>query len=288
MPSFCRATFPPFVCFALIVLNAATVDAAGFKCKDASPDCPEWKENMGGSCTGEDYQYMIANCPVTCDLCKQAEENYQRSQEEAKKNPTFEPEDSKVTILDGDSIDDYLDAECVNDLCLIEFYAPWCGHCQQVAPVFREAAKQLAEASEAGTLKTPVKLAKFDDSAEENREYQAADTAKWNFTSYPSMFLVGGAQDDGQRRFNVAKDAYWGGMEQAEEIVFHMTSLSNGMNQTEAAKAYNDVEKRTKPGFYKEGGKHHSKHVTELDHENFVDTVLKSKEFWVVEYYSDK
>ena len=77
-------------------------------------------------------------------------------------------------------------------------------------------------------------------------------------------------------------------MEQAEEIVFHMTSLSNGMNQTEAAKAYNDVEKRTKPGFYKEGGKHHSKHVTELDHENFVDTVLKSKEFWVVEYYSDK
>jgi len=224
--------------------NAAAANAKGFACKDRSADCGEWKGNMGGSCTGEDYRYMIHNCPVTCDLCEQAEDESVEQAEVMKKNPTYEPDDSKVTIVDGDSIDDFLDAECVTELCLIEFFAPWCGHCQTVAPVFREAAKQLTEASEAGSIKTPVKLAKFDDSAEHNKEYAAAEAGKWNFTSYPSMFVVGGASDDGKRRFDMAKESYWGGMEQVEEIVHHMSSLANGMNQSEAGKAFNDIEKR--------------------------------------------
>jgi len=67
-----------------------------------------------------------------------------------------------------------------------------------------------------------------------------------------------------------------------------MTSLANGMNQTEAAIAYNDVEKRLKPGFYKEGGKHASTVVLELDPDNFEETMLRSGEVWIVEYYSDK
>ena len=244
---------------------------------------------MGGKCDGVDYDYMTHNCPQTCSLCDRAKGIWEKQEAERRQNPTYEGEDSKVVVLDGDTIDDFTDSECVTNLCLIEFFAPWCGHCQQVAPAFREAAKLLHEASEEGKIPIPVKLAKYDDSAEENKEYQAADKAKWNFTSYPSMYIVGGAPSEGEDRlYEAPKHRYWGGSEQAEEIVHHMTSLSNGLNQTQALDAFNDVEKRTKPGFYKEGGKHFSAAVTELDHDNFVETVLHSDALWIIEYYSDK
>lgn len=99
----------------------------------------------------------------------------------------------------------------------------------------------------------------------------------WNFTSYPSMFII----QDGE------VDDYWGGHE-TEEIVFHMSKIAEGLNQTEARIAYHDIEKRNKPGFYKEGGKHATTHIQELDPDNFAELVLQSEAVWIVEFYSDK
>jgi thiol-disulfide isomerase/thioredoxin len=265
--------------------------SAAFTCEDRSEDCPAWKQNMAGNCRGDDYLYMRYHCAVTCDLCEDAEKAWQEEQEELQKNPTVEPDDSKVIVLDAEGehgvpIDDFVESECVEDICLVEFFAPWCGSCKEVAPSYREAARELNEALVAGSLPVAVKLAKFDDSAEYNQGYRAADANKWNFTSYPSLFIVGGAKYGTARRFN--KVRYAGGKEEAAEVVFHMTSLSSGMDQKAAWEAYHDVEKRNKPGFYKEGGKHHSTQITELDPDNFQDTVLRSDAMWVVEYYSDK
>ena len=47
----------------------------------------------------------------------------------------------KVERLDADTFDDVTDSDA---LWLVEFFAPWCGHCQQLAPEWRAAAAQLA------------------------------------------------------------------------------------------------------------------------------------------------
>jgi len=268
-----------------------------FECEDKHAECPQWMGNMGGDCKGQDYQYMLINCPVTCGICDEAKEAWEKEEAERRKNPTYEPEDSNVIIVDGDTIEDFIESESADNLILMEFFAPWCGHCQHVAPSFREAAKELAQLSEAGKIPVPVLLAKYDDGDQANQHYRAADEQKWNFTSYPSMYVVGGPQkfsspdtinkNEEWWTAPYQKERYWGGHE-TEEIVHHMTMLSEGKNQTEARIAYHEIEKGMKPGFYKEGGKHATPFMEEVDDDTFVDTILRSKELWIVEYYSDK
>lgn len=275
----------------LLVVNAGRfsnkAQTTGFVCKDLSKDCPQWKKNMGGNCQGSDYLYMLKHCPRTCGMCGDAQKKWESQEAERKANPTYEPRDSKVIVLDAESIHDYLEQESEESLILLELYAPWCGHCQHVAPEFREAAKQLHNLNLAGSLPVPVKLAKFDDSAQKNREYRASDAHKWNISSYPSMFLVGGPEEypyeDGEK-----KELYRGQKASAEAIVFYMAALAHGQTQEEAWHGYLDVEKGKKPGMYKKGGKHETTELVELDLDNFVEEVLHSDAVWVVEYYSDK
>lgn len=276
------------IAIATLSLALLCGSAAAWECEDKHAECPQWMGNMGGNCDGQDKGYMTINCPKTCGFCEEAEKSWKAEEEERKKNPTYEPEDSAVIIVDGDSLEDFIEQEGPESLILLEFFAPWCGHCQQVSPSFRAAAKELSDLSDAGKIPIPVRLAKYDDGDAANQHYRAADPAKWNFTSYPSMFVVGGgtpftyAGAVGEKKVH-----YWGGHE-TDEIVHHMTMLSEGKNQTEARIAYHEIEKGKKPGFYKEGGKHQTKHIVEIDADNFVDTVLRDDAVWVVEYYSDK
>ena len=85
--------------------------------------------------------------------------------------------DSVVT-LDDDTFDD----ATATGNWMLEFYAPWCGHCKALAPVYAQAAKQLTGDG--------FRFAKID--ATENSALQAT----YNIKGYPRvMYKLDGVDD---------------------------------------------------------------------------------------------
>jgi len=70
---------------------------------------------------------------------------------------SFYTKDSGVVNLDADNFDDVVNAA---PSILVEFYAPWCGHCKSLKPAWSQAAKK---------LKGIVKVAAIDANDEKNR-----------------------------------------------------------------------------------------------------------------------
>jgi protein disulfide-isomerase A1 len=65
--------------------------------------------------------------------------------------------DDDVVVLNNENFEGFLSA---HPLSLVEFYAPWCGHCKKLAPLYAAAASE---------LKGIVPLAKIDADSENNR-----------------------------------------------------------------------------------------------------------------------
>ncbi|KAI9998297.1 hypothetical protein PInf_002677 [Phytophthora infestans] len=76
----------------------------------------------------------------------------------------FEQDDDVLVLTESN----FAEAVSGHDTLLVEFYAPWCGHCQKLAPEYSVAAKSLKE------LDPPIRLAKVDATAESKLAEQFA------------------------------------------------------------------------------------------------------------------
>ena len=114
-------------------------------------------------------------------------------------DPEWQPAISEVLVLTAENFDKTIEE---NDLILVEFYAPWCGHCKKLKPEYEKAARSLKDDS--------IPLAMVDATVERDL------ATRFGVTGYPTLKYF---------RKGVPKDFKGGRNER--DIVFDMRRLKN-------------------------------------------------------------
>lgn len=117
-----------------------------------------------------------------------------------------------VKILTSADFDETVAAQ---KMTLVKFYAPWCGHCKNMAPAFEAAAAELADTE--GAL-----LAKVDMTQPENKVF----AERYGVRGYPTLKLFRGDPD--------APEPYQGARTQ-ESLVSVTRRILSGESQVDPA-----------------------------------------------------
>jgi len=124
-------------------------------------------------------------------------------------------EDEAVFTLTTDNFDDFIKE---NDKVLVEFYAPWCGHCKQLAPEYEKAAQALA-----ADASVTAKLAKVDATEEQSL------ASKYGVQGFPTLKYFTGDVD--------APSDYTGGRSESTIIQWLRTRSMPAVSPLDSADA---------------------------------------------------
>lgn len=149
-----------------------------------------------------------------------------------------------------------------DDIWLIEFYAPWCGHCKSLAPEYKKAA---------AALKGVVKVGAVDMTTDQNVG------APYNIKGFPTIKLFGGNKNApvdyaGQRTASAMVDFC---LSKVQETV--QQKLSGGKSNTGNTSGNNNSNKSKNSG---------SSKVIDLTSSSFQTEVLNSRKPFLIMFYA--
>ena len=147
-----------------------------------------------------------------------------------------------------------------NDLWLVEFYAPWCGHCKNLAPEWTKAAK---------ALKGIVKLGAVDMDAD------PSVGQPYSIQGFPTIKIFGANKN--------SPTDYRGGRT-AQSIVDEAISQLKAIAKERLGGGSSGGSGGSKSSGGSGSGD--SKDVIELTDSNFEKMVLESDDIWLVEFFA--
>lgn len=136
---------------------------------------------------------------------------------------------SKIEVDDGVWVLDesnFSEALFLQNELLVEFYAPWCGHCQKLAPEYSKAAKRLMQND------PPIRIAKVDATANKNL------AEKYDISGYPTLKYItisnvidypGSKVEDSIVNWVIKKSGY------PVSLVLDLTTLSTKINKNKVS-----------------------------------------------------
>ncbi|XP_072946960.1 protein disulfide-isomerase A6 homolog [Epargyreus clarus] len=133
-----------------------------------------------------------------------------------------------------------------DEVWIVEFYAPWCGHCKNLVPEYKKAARALKGVAKVGAV-----------DADEYKEF----AQKYGVSGFPTIKI-----------FTGSKHTPYQGQRTAEAFVDSAIKAAKD-------KAYSNLGKKA-------SGSSDKSDVITLTDENFKEMVLDSDDMWLVEFYA--